>query len=281
MTRILTLCFLALLFMTQPQMVSAEGAWTDTLQKDIRQWIASISAHDQQFANWQDARSQIRALGANQHQWLVTLSKGGKHVGYLVVGELQNRAANTQQPSFALLEYGAGEYVLFDDTLAPDAPNATTVYDGFSSFWKITADQQTQYIDAKTGERYPVTFTPDAARIEKLTMHDVATPDKSLVNAKSLSMIEENPFDQINWVATSLTPPKPKGESSWQSLLSRDDDRSAVLTVSLFHDQVTAPFSIGAVHVWDNDAAYVGVWNEGIRFVPYQYASQIGRIINN
>lgn len=278
---IVLLIFTLLLPATAPSAM-AKGPWEDQLQQDIAQWMRTISAQDAGFAAWRNATPTVRTLGTNQHQWLVTLTTQGKEVGYMVVAELpENKETTaTRKPVFALLEYGSGEYLLFDETIAPSDKDAIPVYDGFSSFWKVDKEQVTQYIDAKTGERYPTSFQPDPETIVGLKPRDLATAEKQLVRLRSFSTIEENPFDHIDWLPAALAEPTTRTPVTWKSLLERQEPRSAVLTVSLFHDQVTSPFSIGSVHVWNEDVAYVGIWNEGLRFLPFSYASEVGRIVN-
>ncbi|WP_134683137.1 hypothetical protein [Brevibacillus migulae] len=280
----LLLLFTLLLPATAPSAI-AKGPWDDQLQQDIAQWMRTISAQDAGFASWRNATPTVRTLGTNQHQWLVTLTTQGKEVGYMVVAELPEKTdnkntADAQKFVFVLLEYGSGEYLLFDETLAPPDEDAVPVYDGFSSFWKVNKEKVTHYIDAKTGERYPTTFQPDPEMIVRMDPRDLATAEKRLVQQRSFSSVEENPFDHIDWLPAALAEPPTRTAVSWKSLMDRQEPRSAVLTVSLFHDQVTSPFSIGSVHVWNEDVAYVGIWNEGLRFLPFSYASEVGRIVN-
>lgn len=274
--------FLVALLLSLFPPVNAQGQWEEPLRRDITNWMRAISEKDSAFATWKDAAATIHTLGMNQHQWLITLKNGGKEVGYMVVAELPDtEASGSQHPVFALLEYGSGEYLLFDETLAPPDKSAVPVYDGISSFWKISDKHITRYVDAKTGEPYPASFQPDPLTISHAKPHDLATAEKSLTRSRSFSSVEENPFDHIYWIQAFLSEQDNAMEISWKSLVEQQEKekRSAVLAVSLFHNQVTSPFSIGSVHVWGDDVAYLGIWNEGLRFLPFSYATQVGRIV--
>jgi hypothetical protein len=279
MIRRASMLLVGLLLLLHVQTAGAEGEWQGAITKNIQQWIQTISRKDPQFAAWKKADTEIRTLGANQHQWLVTVRQNGRQVGYLVVGEV-NTAASGSGPVFALLEYGAGEYILFDEAIAPGDGTAVPVYDGFASFWQVTDKEKTQYVDAKTGERYPEGFLPDPQTMGSMNPDGLATAEKKLTDARVLTAQETNPFDQIDWVMKATENKRDASrDAAWQMLTQPTAHKPAILTVSLFHDQVTAPFTIGAVHLWSDEAAYVGVWDEGLRFLPFSYVKQIGTFI--
>ncbi|NGQ94749.1 hypothetical protein G3578_06070 [Brevibacillus sp. SYP-B805] len=279
MIRRAPLLLVVLLLLLHAQTAGAEGTWQGTLTKNIQQWIQTISRQDPQFAAWKRADTEIRALGVNQHQWLVTVREDGRQVGYLVVGEVDT-AASGSGPVFALLEYGAGAYILFDEAIAPDDGTAVPVYDGFASFWQVTDKEQTRYVDAKTGERYPEGFLPDPPTMGSVEPDGLVTAEKKLTAARVLTAQETNPFDRIDWVMKAADKTRDSSrDDAWQTLTQPSAHQPAILTVSLFHDQVTAPFTIGSVHLWSDEAAYVGVWDEGLRFLPISYVRQVGTLI--
>lgn len=80
--------------------------WRDSFQQHIEQWVTELAQQDPRFSTFAEATYKYEGLGPNSKQWLITFSKDELNVGYMVVGE---------DPSgFVLLEYGLGEYVLFD-----------------------------------------------------------------------------------------------------------------------------------------------------------------------
>jgi hypothetical protein len=279
MFRIASMMLVALLLLPYAGHAFAEGEWSGSFQRNLRQWIETISEKDPQFALWKQAQTEVKALGANQHQWLVTITHESKQAGYMVVSEVESGPDGDQEPVFALLEYGTGEFILFDQEIAPRDDTAVPVYDGFASFWQIKKENTTEYIDAKTGEAYPASFQPDSPMMASVEPQALATADKRLTKAQVLADREVSPFDQIDWV----NPPQQKQDTAkadaWNELPAIASGTSAILTVSLFQNQVTAPFTVGSLHVWSKEAAYVGVWDDGLRFLPVSYASRVGTLL--
>lgn len=252
--------------------------WNQQFQQQITHWIADLSAKDEQFAVWKGARTEVQGLGVHSRQWLVRLSKEGNYVGYLIVGEEPEPVTSAAKPAFVLLEYGLGEFILFHDAFAPLPIAAEPVYDGFASHWEVTLDdQQQQYIDAKTGERYPSTINRSPALVmPTLSANDVIRPDGSLTHQRVLSRTETDPFDRIDWVQAA--PLAIDERDGWKTLLDSQQQRYVVIA-SLFHDQVFAPFPVGTIHVWDDSIAYIGVWDEGLRFLPISYVTKVGDVV--
>lgn len=270
--------FVAALILLQPQSAIAEKpSWDQLFQKHIHEWMENISKRDSQFREWRQAKTEIHALGAGQHQWLVSLSRAGKQVGYMVVGEVASSKEGAP-PTFVLLEYGVGEFILFDDTFAPKHVTAEPVYDGFGSYWRISQNNSLQYVDAKTGERYPSTTKPDPFIMTTVQPNELATDGTQLTKSHILLQHEVDPFDQIGWMPL---PDKPAKPIAWKKLLGETEKKLVILNVSLFRDEVMAPFTVGSIHLWNDKVAYVGVWDEGLRFVPIAYADKVGTFLYN
>lgn len=253
-------------------MVNAEEEnWSSAFNRQVKAWIQDLSSKDKEFENWKTARTSVQTLGPNSRQWLVTLQVGDKHVGYMVVGE------ETKKSRFVLLEYGLGEFILFNDTITPKETPAQPVYDGLSSFWKISQNGLTQYIDAKTGERYPSIVAPGSRIMETLTEEEVAQSGVELTRHATFQDTETNPFDSIDWMDAK---PIPTQDQKWQQQLwERKDKKTLVVAASLFQDEVFAPFTVGSIHVWGDKITYVGIWDEGLRYLPFAYISKVGKIV--
>ncbi|QRG69758.1 hypothetical protein [Brevibacillus choshinensis] len=260
--------FLALLLLVSPANAEGENNWTKQFQTQIHSWIDTIALRDPQFKQWQNAKTDVQTLGSNQHQWLVSITQSGKQVGYLVVGESPLGAAK-----FVLLEYGVGEYILFDDAFAPREIAAEPVYDGFASHWLLTQSQSSHMVNAKTGESYPSEFTASEPVIGTLSPDELVHNGEKLTQTRVLKQNEANPFDQISWVHDLYE----KTDVTWSQLWQQNDSGSVTLTVPMHHSQVLAPFVVGSLHLWNDQYAYVGVWDEGLRFVPYSYAHKVGQ----
>lgn len=259
---------LAFLLFSWPVYAQEKSSWDEQFQGQIREWMDTIIARDPQFKQWKQATTEVQTLGANQHQWLVSIKKSGAQVGYLVVGEAQDPK---QTATFVLLEYGVGEYILFDDAFAPREVAAEPVYDGFASHWLIA--QKSQMVNAKTGEPYPSAFSASEPVMRSLFSDELVHEGEHLTQARILKNTEQDPFDQIGWVRQLDS----SEEVTWPQLWREPSDSRITLTVPLHHAQVLAPFVVGSFHVWNDENVYVGVWDEGLRFVPYTYAHKVGR----
>ncbi|MED3498100.1 hypothetical protein P4479_06440 [Brevibacillus agri] len=250
--------------------VHAEESWDREFHAQIQTWMNELANRDPQFKEWQKADTEVQTLGPNQHQWLVSIKKTDRQVGYLVVGEAVEAPA---QEKFVLLEYGVGEYILFDDAFAPREIAAEPVYDGFASHWLIARQSSPQLVNAKTGEAYPASFAANEPVFRSLAAQNLVQTGQRLTETRILQGTQRDPFDQIGWVSQLY------GDSaiSWPQLWQQQSDAPVTLTVPLYHSQVLAPFVVGSLHLWNDQNAYVGVWDEGLRFVPYAYADKVGK----
>lgn len=266
---------LSLLLFALPIGAQEEASWDKQFQTQVRDWMDAIASRDPQFKQWKDAKTDVQTLGVGQHQWLVSIKKADKQVGYLVIGATQD---STSSEKFVLLEYGVGEYILFDDAFAPKEIAAEPVYDGFASHWLISQKPDTQMVNAKTGERYPSTFTVSEPAWKPSPDEKLAQNGQRLTQMRILSASEADPFDHIGWVSQMSTTDT---DVSWNELWEQQGPSPVTLAVPIHQSQVLAPFVVGSLHVWNDQNAYVGVWDEGLRFVPYSYAHQVGRFFVN
>ncbi|MGG1660175.1 hypothetical protein [Brevibacillus sp. NRS-1366] len=267
---------LSIMLFAWPAFAQEDGSWDRQFQAQIAEWKDAIANRDPAFKEWQHAQTDVQTLGTNQRQWLVSVKKAGKQVGYLVVGEAPWPDREPQE-QFVLLEYGVGEYILFDDAFAPKEIAAEPVYDGFASHWLITQKPASHMINAKTGEPYPATFVANKPVMGTLSSAELIHSGQSLTQTRLLKQKEADPFDQIGWVHQLQS----KSDITWNKLWQQRSDSSVTLTVPLHHSQVLAPFVVSSLHLWNDQNAYVGVWDEGLRFVPYSYASKVGQFYVN
>lgn len=272
---ILLCSLLAYSLFLPPFPVRAEAAqtWSQLFNQQVTKWIDQVSQKDPSFHVWRQAKTDMQTLGAGQHQWLVHVTKGNQSIGYLIVGERPNQ---TDKPQFALLEYGLGEYAPFNPALAP-SDDALPIYDGLSSRWQYNNDEgHIQSVNAVTGEAYPEGFTESESIVAALSSDEIVNGSSRLVQIKQfqLSSDEINPFSRIDW----LTRKKTADQSAYspEQLFALSDYGRLVLSASLYDQQVMAPFTLGAVHLWSDNLAYVGVWDESLRFLPYAYVKKAG-----
>nr|WP_217437932.1 hypothetical protein [Brevibacillus sp. HB1.1] len=263
------------MLLSLPAFAQDEASWDKQFQAQIREWMDAIASRDPQFKQWQDAKTDVQTLGAGQHQWLVSIKKADKQVGYLVIGESPD---STSHEKFVLLEYGVGEYILFDDAFAPKEIAAEPVYDGFASYWLITQKSDTQMVNAKTGEMYPTSFQISEPTVDAFAGEKLIQNGQRLTQMRILNAAEADPFDHIGWVSQMSTTDT---DVSWNQLWQQDYTSPVTLAVPIHQSQVLAPFVVGSLHLWNDQNAYVGVWDEGLRFVPYSYAHRVGRFFVN
>jgi hypothetical protein len=262
----------ALLLVVHPAMAQGEGTWEKQFQAQIHEWMNAIAGRDPQFKTWQNAQTEVQTLGANQHQWLVSIKQSGQQVGYMVIGEAPEPKPNAR---FVLLEYGVGDYILFDDAFAPREVAAEPVYDGFASHWLIAnTTTKDQMVNAKTGEKYPTAFHANEPVMGKLAPNTVIHAGERLTQARILKPTTEDPFDQVSW----MDPSSSNQRITWGQLWAQQANQTRItFTAPLFHEQVLAPYVVGSLHLWNDQNPYIGVWDEGLRFVPFSYADQIGQ----
>ncbi|MFS0554119.1 hypothetical protein [Brevibacillus sp. 179-C9.3 HS] len=266
---------LSIMLLSLPVSAQDEASWDQQFQAQIREWMDAISSRDPQFKQWQDAKTDVQTLGAGQHQWLVSIKKADKQVGYLVIGGSPDSSSHEK---FVLLEYGVGEYILFDDAFAPKEIAAEPVYDGFASHWLITQKPDSQMVNAKTGEMYPTSFEVSQPAINTYAGEKLIQNGQRLTQMRILNATEADPFDHIGWVSQMSTPGT---DVSWNQLWQQESSSPVTLAVPIHQSQVLAPFVVGSLHLWNDQNAYVGVWDEGLRFVPYSYAHRVGRFFVN
>lgn len=267
---------LAMLLLAWPVFAQEEASWDKQFQAQITEWKDAIAGRDPEFKEWQHAQTEVQTLGAGQHQWLVSIKQSGKQVGYLVVGEAPETDPKSQE-QFVLLEYGVGEYILFDDAFAPREIAAEPVYDGFASHWLITQKPGSQMINAKTGEPYPAAFVANEPVMGTLPSTELIHSGQRLTQTRLLKPQQVDPFDQIGWIHQLQS----RSDVTWNKLWQQQADSTVTLTVPLHHSQVLAPFVVSSLHLWSDQNAYVGVWDEGLRFVPYTYATRVGNFYVN
>ncbi|WP_312108831.1 hypothetical protein [Brevibacillus reuszeri] len=265
---------LSLLLLAFPVNAKEDNSWDKQFRAQITEWKDAIANRDPGFKEWQQSEMDVQTLGTGQHQWLVSIKKSGKQVGYLVVGEAPDPDPKSK---FVLLEYGLGEYILFDDAFAPREIAAEPVYDGFASHWLLTQNPGTHMVNAKTGESYPTAFVANDPVMGTLPAAELVHSGQHLTQTRMLKQQAADPFDQIGWVHQLQT----TSDITWKQLWQEKEGTSVTLTVPLHHSEVLAPFVVSSLHLWDDQNAYVGVWDEGLRFVPYSYAKKVGQFYLN
>ncbi|RXT13647.1 hypothetical protein [Ammoniphilus sp. CFH 90114] len=226
--------------------------WREAFQYQVTQWAQELALQDPRFSPLLEASLNHQGLGPNSKQWLVTFSADNKHIGYMVVEEDPN--------GFALLEYGLGEYTLFDqetlDELQSNQQKISMHYSGLESVW---LDEERIY-DAKSGERYPL-----EAGIPKTDISSAVRKGALLHTAVNHESI---PYEE-GWI-------KP-GEVIKQDVefIDKMSQGEVAYIARLFQNTVTAPFKVVGYHHWE-DQLFIELDDYGSRYIPFQYALQMG-----
>jgi hypothetical protein len=258
-----------------------EGDWNTVFQQHLDSWIEQFQK-DPSFSDWKDANREVETMGPGTHQWIVTLKKNNIVIGYMIVGAepfaSYGKDGQPEEPSFILMEYGKGEYPLFDNAalekigiVQADIRSAEDVKwikwygDALHALWWTLIGGEKIYFDGKSGELLP---------IEEDQIPDVPAPEGLLKDAQ---LLEVN--DRSNDVPESM----PVGWAAHPAKLteSANDLKIAVskkgshYAASLYNDLVLAPFYVTGYHQWDH-SLFIAIDDQGQRFIPIDVLNSWG-----
>lgn len=225
--------------------------WQVSFEKQIHAWAKELSMQDERFIPFTRADMEYEALGPNSRQWIINFTIDQKIVGYMIAGQ--------GEQGFVLLEYGLGEYPLFDESAIhpfySDSQNRTAQYAGLESVWNSPKG----IFDAKSGEKYP-----GNSQVTVNQFTSFISGKEKLIQAIHREQGMEEP-----WI-------KPADSIDTQQKLM---DQLAAHEISyiarLFGKTVLAPFSVLGFHHWE-DGLFVELEDNGSRFIPYDHAIDLG-----
>jgi hypothetical protein len=250
-----------------------EGDWSTVFQQHLDGWMEQVQK-DPAFSSWNNSDREIETMGPGTHQWIVTMKKNNEVVGYMIVGAQPFPSYGTdgqpEKPSFVLIEYGIGEYPLFDNAalegigiVQADIKSIKDVEwvkwygDALHALWWTVKGGEKVYFDAKSGERLP---------IHEDQLPDVQAPggllkDALLQELKTLSFGSPNDSIPVGWAAhpANIT----ETTADLKKTVSNDGSH---YVASLYNDLILAPFYIVGYHQWDS-ALFVSLEDEGHRFI--------------
>ncbi|GAB7386784.1 hypothetical protein BSNK01_06200 [Bacillaceae bacterium] len=248
----------------------AGETWSERFNGQIASWIEELSVNDPAFFSWKHSAYTYTVLGPEARQWLVTI-KNGKNVGYMVVAETANEAGGKE---LALLEYGTGEYTLFDKRLLQEAKVKSAalvpVYRGLESIW-LGKDQEgvPLMIDGKNGETYPAMFADLSPNRLPLAPQAYVTRHDTLKKAVRSPVSETaDVTDEITWLNAN------KQQKGKGITFSVDPDTAGKMlakqrftyVTTLFAENVTAPYIVEGAHQW-GDLWFIGLRDRGVRYL--------------
>ncbi|MEB3100181.1 hypothetical protein [Ferviditalea candida] len=263
---------------------------TDRFDQKVNLWISTL-ASQAEFSAWRNAQWTRYPLGPGNHGWVVILSKNGKDVGYLVV------AASQSGEGLALAEYGVGEYPLFSMSTLYTSLQERQLIPASMTLKQFASDNETRksriylnplhavwlvsvgnditnspetYLDAKTGEIYPLSETEvkaSSAEIPALTY----SPQQGSI-AESMTLPSFDPYTLLNWVKG-----KPMNLRDWNNLKQKLDQQEKItFAAEIFGKHILIPFAVTGYHQWNEGEPYVQLEQEGARFIPFHSVARWG-----
>lgn len=265
------LCLFGLLF-SFPGFVISEGAlsietiehevkqrvqWEDKFHLQVQGWIKQISARESSFKTWETAKWESYPFGPGSKQWIVLILDKGEEIGYLIIGEEENG-------ELLLIEYGRNEdAVLSSVSERDDLAGNDFIYSGL--LW--AKNEKNVIVDLITNEAY------EHVPIELLTPYWLGEKVEKLQLKQKLAIdVEKEPILFYSQLTTTQV----------KEAAQFDASKSYFFQTELL-PQVTALYNVLGVHYWDWNPVtkeptglFVGLSDEGVRFLSLQYLNHIG-----
>ncbi|NEW08633.1 hypothetical protein GK047_21795 [Paenibacillus sp. SYP-B3998] len=257
----------------------SEASFADT----VNQWKITLS-HERGFERWQQAAWNSYPLGPGTHGWVVILNAKGQDVGYMIVNAAENG-------SLRLSEYGTGDYPLFSLTtlyrslvqqelissttsLTEFAQNEKIIkerlyMDSLTAIWKIKLQDQTYYLDAKSGELLPLHQDP-------IPKQAVTSGEETELSGKldDLLLTAFDPYDRLHWVQG-----KPLSVTDMPTLKAALKQKNKLTYVAeLYNNQVTLPLAVIGYKMWNGGEPYLAVDHVGTRYILLKEALEQGHL---
>lgn len=227
------------------------------------------------FLSWVDAPTSIEPLGPGTRSWLVTVfgSSSNDHsassvpvqIGYLIISA-------DSQGMYKLIEYGAGPDSLYSENAATDSRLGsdssrifTPVYGGpLLTAWRVTGGsstrtiaENTEYLDALSGEALPETDKTWSIQSEKYTLPSGAygSDNASALLPGNVTAAGEyfDPYDNILWMAAEDKP-----LTSQHILTALDHKHNLVFAASGKDRTYRFPLPIYGYQTWNAASASDG-----------------------
>lgn len=275
---------------------AAEGEHADKpaerrlLERQIDQWAHGLAARPG-FERFAAAKAKIEPLGPGTHGWLVRFEDKGDTVGYMVVHALKGGG-------FALTEYGIGEAPLYSAErlreglerlgLAGEEGNQQGERPGgidverryvhpLGAAWRVETVDGIFYLDAKTGEELPADDRlwngeePEAAACIEERLSGGARPSGSLAH-----LAESPPFDPYGRLPWITRQPLEWAGADIAALLAGGAELR--LVAERFGGAFLYVLPVVAWHEWEDGTGYIGVDQDGLRFIPKACLEPVARL---
>jgi hypothetical protein len=257
---------------------AASGGPTERqqLESQVDIWAQGLSARPG-FERFAGAKAKIEPLGPGTHGWIVLFEDQGKTIGYMVVHAVR-------EGGFALTEYGLGDAPLYsahllrqglarlgligdDEEGIGGAAVERRYAHPLGAAWRVETADGIFYLDAKTGEELPADdrFWNEAEREAAACLEERlpggAQPAGSLKRHAEAPAFD--PYGRFPWITRQ---PLEWADADIAALLGGGSELR--LVAERFGGAFLYVLPVVAWHEWDDGTAYIGVDQEGLRFMP-------------
>lgn len=233
----------------------------EPLQQQAQRWVDELAVQPS-FAAWKQSTLDISPIGPGTHSWLVIVKQGKDSVGYLVIHAVE-------AGGFQLGEYGISSYPLFDERtlsrsikqlelLQPASKIEALYVHPLLAAWKVTAEQETYYMDAASGEVLPAKQDDWlAASSAKVTNAEYMHISEKATLLKQVTLPSFDPFARLPWLTKQ---PLPLSTSSYSPLFAKINNKEQLrYTAELFDGQMLYVWSVVGYNKWNSGHIYVAL----------------------
>lgn len=242
---------------TIPHEAQVEQQWEDRFYQQVQGWIKQISAREPNFNTWETAKWESYPFGPGSKQWIILILDRGEEIGYLIIGE--------ENGELLLIEYGKSEEAVLSRAVEKkELAEEDFIYSGL--LWG--KNEKNIVVDLITNEAY------EHVPIE------LVIPYWSGEMVKSLQLNHRFSAEEGKEAILFYKQLKVNKDSSEATHF--EASHSYFFQTELL-PQVTALYNVLGIHYWDwnpiskdQTGLFVGLSDEGVRFLSFRYLNQIG-----
>lgn len=239
--------------------ISVDKPWEKAFDQQIKTWMKEISAKESQFQEWMNATYETYPFGPGSKQWVVIVLKNNQEIGYFIVGQASD------QPIFELIEYGQSEWSVLSTELRNNP--VFLAEDFFYHGLLLAKKEDNTLVDLLTQEKY------DHVSLEKVKpfwsgeMVNLLHREQDFVDdPKKEPVVFITSADQTE----SLNP------------IQFQEAHQYFYRAKILPD-VTGLYKVSSIHYWQgmdhppqHSKLFIGLEDEGTRYLSYQYLEQLG-----
>lgn len=236
--------------------IKVEHQWEDKFHQQVQGWIKQISAREPNFNTWEAAKWESFPFGPGSKQWIILILDKGEEIGYLIIGE--------ENGELLLIEYGKSEGAVLSQAVEKEElAEEDFIYSGL--LWG--KNENNIVVDLITNEAY------EHVPIDLVSPYWSGETVKSLQLNQRLSVEEGK--DAILFYK-QLT-------ANQETEVTQFEGSHSYFFQTELLPKVTALYNVIGIHYWDwnpvtkdQTGLFIGLSDEGIRFLSFRYLNQIG-----